>query len=307
MLEQIQSLLIELKKAIEDLPSQLKVSTKQIVLNTLSDLAKSLGLVTAGEFRVGNGKEPGQGFTGVRMAYPPMSYGGALYPFVAVDNDVLQVGISTTNGKIYGGQGFLTIDENGLNVFGASGEQFVNFYDDDDPTDYVGYIYADRDTSDGTISLCGLSDNASLSGRAGLEGQRASDGKIAVFYVGGTNTYAHFLGQFILLPQTGEEATNSIQFRTSANGVIFNVDTLNERIGIGTGAPQGKLHVVGDVLIGGDSAGYADTIGLTNVTSSPTTGAFSAPTTSVTRGNTGWYKIMVGTTPAYVPYWTDIS
>ena len=115
-LQQIADLLQRINRKIEDLPANLKLSARQVFATELSQISNNAGLLTSGEFRVGNGKDPGEGFTGVRMAYPPMLYSGGLYPFVSVNTDVLQVGISLTDGKLYAGQGAVIIDSDGLTI-----------------------------------------------------------------------------------------------------------------------------------------------------------------------------------------------
>lgn len=71
----------------------------------LSELSGDLGLVTAGEFRAGNGVEPGEGFSGVRMTEAGVN---------GYDNDVLQSGMSATDGKITAGAGAVTLDVDGI-------------------------------------------------------------------------------------------------------------------------------------------------------------------------------------------------
>lgn len=115
-----------LKQIKEDLPSAIansQISPSQVViLKGISELSDSLGLVQAGEFRAGNAKEPGFGFTGVRIGYPPFSYASLLWNIVGVSNDVLQFGLSAADGKAYFGGGVNVIDQYGIHVYDAGGK-----------------------------------------------------------------------------------------------------------------------------------------------------------------------------------------
>ena len=70
------------------------------VVRTLEDLTNSMGLIEAGEFRSGNGVEPGSGFTGGRFGYPGFTYGDDDYFLAGVVNDSIVVGMSLTTGKL---------------------------------------------------------------------------------------------------------------------------------------------------------------------------------------------------------------
>lgn len=313
MLEQIQALLIDLKKSIEDLPSQLKVSTKQIVINVLSDLATSLGLIQAGELRVGNGKEPGHGFTGVRISYPPMSYNGELWYDVSVENDVLQTGRNASNGKIYAGQGVVILDSGGISILqGEDNENKIKFTKVTGET--CGEIYGYVDSTANAIgiyseTITGVS-NANLYigtidpiATAFAGGLQIVNGGTSVYGTSYIDISPYGVGAF-----AGTiDAVNFVRFTNSTNVSIASIDTLNLRIGIKTTAPQEVLHVNGGALIGGDSAGYVGTTGLTNVTVAVTGANAGSVVMGTGRANAGWHKIMSGTTPTYVPYWTDIS
>lgn len=92
----------------------MSISSNQILVNYLSDISQNAGLLTSGEFRSGNGKEPGQGFSGVRIVYPPVTYDGEQFNIIGVNNDTLQAGISATDGTIKAGGGLIIIDRDGI-------------------------------------------------------------------------------------------------------------------------------------------------------------------------------------------------
>jgi hypothetical protein len=84
----------------------------------LSDISDDLGLITSGEFRVGNGNEPGDGFSGVRIAYPPMTYGGDDWNIVGINNDVMQFGLNSDDGSAYFAGGAGVIGLSGIDLTG---------------------------------------------------------------------------------------------------------------------------------------------------------------------------------------------
>lgn len=101
----------------------LKVTAQQVAIQEgLSDISERMGLIQSGEFRTGNSKEPGGGFSGVRMGYPPFSYSSDLWNLVGIANDVLQFGLNAANGKAYFGGGTNIIDQYGLHVYDSNGK-----------------------------------------------------------------------------------------------------------------------------------------------------------------------------------------
>ncbi len=94
-------------------------------VNKLSDISPQMGLQIAGEFRTGNGKTPGDGFTGGRFGWPGFTYNSTEYFLVGVSNDVLQVGLSLVDGKIVFGGGDGWLDQYGL--FFKNQEGFLGF------------------------------------------------------------------------------------------------------------------------------------------------------------------------------------
>jgi len=133
-LEVIRDTLIRIEEKVDGLPNSIRLAATQvIVINGLSDIDVNLGLIMAGEFRAGNQNAPGQGFSGMRMGYPAFTYAGDPWNFVGVENDVMQVGISATDGKLYAGGGVVVLDVYGISInppgagyYATSAIKFVN-------------------------------------------------------------------------------------------------------------------------------------------------------------------------------------
>ena len=104
----------DIKDLITWLPERLRVASNQIVVTSLSEISETLGTIRAGEFRSGNGRDPGQGFSGVRIGYPPFIYDNSEYNLVGISDDELQAGISAEDGKLYAAEGRMIIDRLGL-------------------------------------------------------------------------------------------------------------------------------------------------------------------------------------------------
>jgi len=135
-LDAIQAILEQIREDLPLLVQRSQIAPVQIVIGEgLSDISGRLGLIQAGEFRAGNSKEPGLGFTGVRMGYPAFTYNSQLWNIAGVSNDVLQFGFSATDGKAYFAAGVGVIDVNGL-TFEASeypaATPYVKWIDDAD-------------------------------------------------------------------------------------------------------------------------------------------------------------------------------
>ena len=118
-LEGIQARLNEIKNILIDMLGNMKVTPQQVeVMSGLSEISERLGLITAGEFRAGNNKIPGLGFSGMRMGYPPFNYGGNLWHLVGINNDEVQVGINAETGQLMAAGGKLTIDTDAVSLEG---------------------------------------------------------------------------------------------------------------------------------------------------------------------------------------------
>lgn len=96
--------------------AQLKGRTVNI--DSMDELTTDLGTMMAGEFRAGNGVEPGERFTGGRYGFPGFEYAGKQWFLVGVKNDTMMVGLDLETGSIYGAGGDLLIDDEGLTIAG---------------------------------------------------------------------------------------------------------------------------------------------------------------------------------------------
>jgi hypothetical protein len=131
---------------IDDRVSHLEHRTSEV--NRLESLSNDLGLVLAGEFRTGNGAEPGNSFSGVRMGYPGFSYNNEIWNLVGVENDVLQFGVRSSDGKLLSAGGAGIIDTEGLSLYDAAMLNILKDSESDDTKigSYLGY-YAHPDYS----------------------------------------------------------------------------------------------------------------------------------------------------------------
>lgn len=95
-----------------------KLQGRETKGDQLSEISDDMGVVQSGEFRCGNGEEPGDGFSGVRMGYPGFEYGGETYNLVGLLLDALQFGLRATDGAALFAGGKGTIDLSGINLIG---------------------------------------------------------------------------------------------------------------------------------------------------------------------------------------------
>lgn len=113
----VDDLITELKRVSDEILAAIsnsKVTPNQVQLNKLSELSTNLGLVQAGEFRTGNGAKPGFGFSGTRMAYPPVWYNGNWWNVVGIERDSLQFGLRAQDGIALFAGGNAVMDSDGL-------------------------------------------------------------------------------------------------------------------------------------------------------------------------------------------------
>lgn len=110
------------------------------VINRLSEITPQMGLLIAGEFRTGNSKTPGDGFTGGRFGWPGFDYGGTEYFLAGVEDDVLQVGLSLADGRVYAGEGNVVLTDAGIVIKSGDGTQsFLSFYNSTGTTEQFAF------------------------------------------------------------------------------------------------------------------------------------------------------------------------
>jgi len=113
------------KQLVQDV-AELKGRTVNV--NSLEEFSTDLGTMLSGEFRSGNGVEPGSGFTGGRFGYPGFEYGGRLWFLVGVNNDVMMVGLDLTTGEITAGGGTVKLNDDGVSIMEGSAGGMVGQY-----------------------------------------------------------------------------------------------------------------------------------------------------------------------------------
>jgi hypothetical protein len=138
-IDDVMKVLRDIKDLITWLPERVRVASNQIMVTSLSEISETLGTIRAGEFRAGNGKDPGQGFTGIRILWPGAYYNDQEWYLVTAEDDELQVGIGAEDGIFVAGEGNVTLSKGGIIIKGTS--QLFTLQDADG--NQVGAIYVD--------------------------------------------------------------------------------------------------------------------------------------------------------------------
>lgn len=134
-LSEIQAILEEIRAELPGLIQRSQIAATQIIVGEgLSSISRRLGLVQAGEFRSGNGIEPGLGFSGVRIGYPPFTYDNEEWHIVGINNDTLQVGIRASDGKLLAGANAVVLDSDGVSLYedAVSSRSAIKWYNTSD-------------------------------------------------------------------------------------------------------------------------------------------------------------------------------
>jgi hypothetical protein len=121
-LDQIYSVITRIHDTLKDIVRKTQIVPTQIVVGEgLSEISERLGLIQAGEFRTGNGIEPGLGFSGVRIGYPAFTYDNEEWHVVGINDDVLQFGLRASDGTAVAGAGGITLNSTGIIFTNTSG------------------------------------------------------------------------------------------------------------------------------------------------------------------------------------------
>ena len=256
--DQLDEILVE----IRDITSGLLINHKQtVVLTGLSDITEKLGLIKSGEFRVGNSKLPGDGFTGMRMGYPGFVYEGETWHLAGLNSDALQVGIRATDGKLLAGAGAVVLDEDGITMIGgtggqddqstiewvnAGGDSLLDFtsYDTNPALDFgVALITAnpDGDLDLGSRILITATDGLGVAETAVLKIESLNSAQKFEF------TGASIFNAFLETENVFNEYGNDINFRVETSGQVnaLFIERSSGKVGIGTASPLLPLHVKG--------------------------------------------------------------
>jgi hypothetical protein len=226
-------------------------------VNSLDELSSRLGLIESGEFRVGNQKEPGKNFTGVRLVYPGVDYGGDLYNLVGVNSDVIQWGGRVSDGVFVAGGGVVSLDADGITLDATDLSPTVQ-------STRINWVRDVAGTSTEFMRLQGVDYLGTVSGNLYLDGDSiqitCEDGALRteIFMTSGSQVELNFgtgdaIAQFrktngIWLNPFGDSDYDFRYWGDTDTHLIF-ADASVDNVGIGESTPLGKLHVNGEVTI----------------------------------------------------------
>jgi hypothetical protein len=232
-------------------------------VNQLDELTSSLGLLESGEFRVGNQVAPGSGFTGVRMVYPGVDYGGDLYNLVGVKDDVLQWGGRVSDGVFVAGAGAVRLDADGITIeVGSATANSLDWYD----TAQSAAAYSKNVDTLGSTNVNGVetyggsSWNNLLSTRQYFNGNSPAQSITEVVQLQNTPSFAvswnynngaasksllRIVGAEFVINDDGENRDLRVEGDTDTH-MIFG-DASTDNVGIGESTPLAKLHVDGEI------------------------------------------------------------
>lgn len=236
-------------EAIEEQSSLLKsTGLQKDSPQELSELTGNFGLIYAGEIRLGNQILPGNGFSGIRIAYPTMTYDSGEWNFVGIEDDVLQVGLRASDGHFVAGAGAVELSVDGLIIeTDEGGGSIANQITFVSPSDHaIEYAFIDNELTS-NISKVRISanseGNASAGGRVQLVANNANGDPAAFTVFSGTAgilaTISLNTKNFLALDETNgitvfNEGGNDIDFRIESenNPNAFSLKGDTGRVGI---------------------------------------------------------------------------
>lgn len=98
--------------------AEVEVSKLSLISNDLGEIEH--GFLAFGEGDIEDPESAADPFTGVGMGFPGWTLQGTTWGFIGFNTGVLQFGASVDNGKLIGGAGNVTIDEDGITIVGGS-------------------------------------------------------------------------------------------------------------------------------------------------------------------------------------------
>lgn len=253
-------------------------------VNNLGEISNQTGLQIAGEFRTGNGKVPGDGFTGGRFGWPGFTYDGTEYFLAGVENDILQVGMALATGKIIAGGGDIVLDSEGVYIENTAATSGLQFKDSTGSRNTIHIVADGNDdfefvniATDGTISFFMKNDSGntrrlmrmrqhpanSNEFEIDFEDQTEGGGRVAF----GDDHYLDYLkndgtgSATVWFNERGHNIDFVIKGDTDAN--LFTLDAGLDAIGIGGAAGStaklkvyGAFNATGKIYQNGVSIGY---------------------------------------------------
>lgn len=190
-------------------------------VESLAELTPNLGIVSYGEMRVGTGDPTSGGaspFSGVRIAYPPLDYNSASWNVVGVDNDVLQFGLSASNGTAYAGGGNVILSASGIII--KTVDEFSQSSSQSNQINWtiggsvVGYIYSYDQQGKHRIIIS--TDTACAPASIQLQAANLG-GSPTVTIVGNTTINASAIYPPYIVRITSDESASTITLQDSAS------------------------------------------------------------------------------------------
>lgn len=99
---------------------ELKRRLTNIQVDSLDEITGDLGQIGSGQLVFSNGQEYGDGMSGVFFGYPGMQINSEEWNLAGLENDVLQVGIRASDGKLYAVGGLLVLGNDALQLTGLA-------------------------------------------------------------------------------------------------------------------------------------------------------------------------------------------
>jgi hypothetical protein len=265
LIKQIDQLRDDLLNAI----TAAKINPNQIQIVSLSNISSNAGNIFSGELRFGNGKAPGQGFSGVRIGYPSFTYNGSQWNLATVSNDILAVGFNT-DGTITAVKGTIGGWSLGTSVLQSPANS---------PTIILNSSYPS--ISIGTTPPTGPNSGSGIwIDATGINGLQTSNLQFRLSAIDGTGIFAGGAGVINssgiimngLFYPVQFNATNAGNIRTGSFGMILPVGSTTPAMQWNFQSPAGANLITNGNATNGNT-GWTDASGIwSSITTNPYTG-----------------------------------